>query len=289
MTSTLQSSVIRHWITPRPSDAHKGSNGHVLLWAGSRGMSGAAVLAATAALRAGAGLVTVAIPESERTIVMLHRPEALTLALPDLPSGDVAPQADDLLLRYAEEKEITVLALGPGLSQRSEMAGAVKRVVKAWRKPLLIDADGLNNLTPLELPRLEQLILTPHPGEFSRFFSVSREALATDRSGYASRMAQAHHLVCLLKGHETVISDGITTYVNSTGSPAMATGGMGDVLTGAIAGLLAQGLPALKAAAAGAYLHGVAADLITISDRGLLAMDVAHALPQALRQIGVRA
>jgi NAD(P)H-hydrate epimerase len=286
---TLDAAGVRRWLAPRPPFSHKGDTGHVLLWAGSRGMSGAAVLAATAALRTGSGLVTVAIPESERLAVTLQRPEALTLPLPQTDEGDLSPQAVDLLLQYADKRDVTVLALGPGLSLQPQTAAIVKQVAQAWRRPLVIDADGLNNLTPAELPPLDSFVITPHPGEFSRLFGVEREALAADRNVQATRVAAQHRLVCLLKGRETVVTDGTRLYVNSTGNPAMATGGMGDVLTGVIASFLGQGLPALEAAAAGAFCHGLAADLITISDRGLLALDVAHALPQAFRQIGVRA
>jgi hydroxyethylthiazole kinase-like uncharacterized protein yjeF len=279
---------VRDWLPPRPLASNKGKNGHVLIVAGSRGMSGAAILSAAGALRAGAGLVTVATPSSQVPVVAASLPEVLTLPLPESVSGTLAAGAVAILQAYWAEHQIHVLALGPGLSQREEVPGVVQALLSSSPMPVVLDADGLNNVSPEQLPSHGRLIVTPHPGEFSRLFAVEKGELQHERARLAQEAAQTYHLVCVLKGHHTVISDGKTVFTNPTGNPAMAAGGMGDVLTGIIAGLVGQGIDLLKAASAGVYLHGLAADIAAESDRGLLASEVAAALPSALRKIGVR-
>ena len=285
----LTAAEVQRMIPRRPLDAHKGQSGHVLIVAGSRGMSGAAVLTARGALRAGAGLVTVAIAASEQPVVTHQIPEALTLLLPDSPAGVITDGALAVLVNYLEERAISALAVGPGLSVGSGVAHVVRGILKDWEQPLVLDADGLNNINVADLggdyPRL---IITPHPGELAHLLKIERDAVKRDRVRVAENTAQDHQLVCVLKGRHTVITDGKHTCLNPTGNPAMATGGMGDVLTGMIASFLAQGLGALEAACAGVYLHGLAGDLDRISDRGLLASDVADAVPRALAQIGVK-
>ena len=284
----LSAQDVKRLLPKRAPDSHKGNYGHVLVIAGSRGMSGAAVLAARGALRSGAGLVTVAIVEGERAVVTHSLPEVLTLSLPETSEGSVSDTAMAVLQDYLGQRDIHALAVGPGLSINSSVAHIVKSILKDWENPLVLDADGLNNVTTDDLRDYPQLIITPHPGEMAHLCRIERDAVKRDRVRVAENIAHDLHLVCVLKGHHTLITDGKKTRLNPTGNPAMATGGMGDVLTGVIAGLLAQGIPAFEAASAGVFLHGLAGDLARTADRGLLASEVADAVPQALLKIGVR-
>jgi len=280
--------AVKKAMAPRPKDSHKGHNGHVLVIAGSRGMMGAPQLCALGALRVGSGLVTLAVPESERSIASAQLPEAMTLGLSETPDGTISEGAIESLLAYTRTHNVNTLAVGPGLGVNGQVASAVNDILDEFDLPLVLDADGLNNVSPEDLRGYAELVITPHPAELSRLLGIDRVQVKKDRQAFAQNTARDLELVCVLKGFQTVISDGKTTRVNKTGNPAMAAGGMGDVLTGIIAGLLAQGLDRLEAASAGVYLHGLAGDLARVSDRGLLAREVADAIPQALRKTGVR-
>lgn len=263
----------------RSSKAHKGTNGHLLVVAGSKGMSGAAVLTTLGALRGGAGLVTTATPAREVIPVLRRVPETLTLTLPTLHNSFA------VLKRYAGAHKLSAAALGPGLSTTRAARALVVRVLSQWHFPIVLDADAINVLQPNDLKRHASLILTPHPGEMARFLKMTSRAVLRNPAALAEKTARELGIVCVLKGHETVVSNGRMTYVNHTGNSAMATGGMGDVLTGLIGALLAQGLPPLDAAAAGVHLHGLAGDLSKVADRGLLAHELAAAIPLAFRKI----
>jgi hydroxyethylthiazole kinase-like uncharacterized protein yjeF len=285
-TRVLTGPEVRRMIPARPKDSHKGSNGHALIVAGSCGMSGAAVLSALGALKAGVGLLTVAIVESERAVLIRRVPEALTLGLPETRQGTLAGKAWDVLRQYLSRRPISVIALGPGLSLHPAVRKVVRSILKNWRGPLVLDADGLNNVSPCDVQGHPGLIMTPHPGEMARFLGVARASVQRDRGALAARVARRLGVVCVLKGYRTVISDGKHTRINPTGNPAMAAGGMGDVLTGMIAGFLAQGLDRFEAACAGVYLHGLAGDLARVADRGLLASELAAKVPAAIRKLG---
>jgi hydroxyethylthiazole kinase-like uncharacterized protein yjeF len=286
--SPLSRAAIKKMLPRRPVKSHKGLNGHALILAGSRGMSGAAILSARGALRIGAGLVTVATIESECRAITCQLPEALTLALPETSEGHISDAALPVLREYVLRRRVDALGAGPGLS----VAYAVERVIKAllleWEKPIVLDADGLNNLSLEELTTRGPLIITPHAGELAKLLRVEISAIENYRVQLARNQARERRLICVLKGHATVIADGKTARTSPTGGPVMATGGMGDVLTGAITGLLVQGLSPWDAACAGVYLHGLAADLAKVSDRGLLATEVADTLPHALSKIGLK-
>lgn len=284
----LTSSRVRAMVPPRPVDSHKGSNGHLLVIAGSRGMSGAAALAALGALKTGAGLVTVAIPESERTVVTHQIPEALTLGLRETQEGCMDQSVLEILEDTIHDHRITAVALGPGISVHPSTGFIVKSILARWDIPMVLDADGLNNCRPAHLRRYPKLIITPHPGEFARLSGLSVETIKKDGLRLAEDLAREQAVVCVLKGHKTITTNGQTTWINTTGNAAMATGGMGDVLTGIIGGFLAQGLSVLDAAATGVFIHGLAGDLATVSDRGLLASELALAVPLALRSIGLK-
>jgi NAD(P)H-hydrate epimerase len=272
----------------RPADSYKGKNGHVLVVAGSRGMSGAAYLTALGALRGGAGLVTAAIVEGERSVITQALPEAMTLPLPQTLDGCLSEAALPILNDYLEIRSISAVALGPGLSVHSSVAKIVKTILQTWDKPLVVDADGLNNLTAEDIGPHPPMVITPHPLELARLLEVNRDVVKEGRVMVAEKAAADHQWICVLKGRHTVVTDGRTTRINPTGNPAMATGGMGDVLTGVIAAFLAQGLPPLEASFAGVYLHGLAGDMARVSDRGMLARELANTIPQALKKIGVK-
>lgn len=272
----------------REPDGHKGDYGHLLLTAGSPGKAGAAILACRAAVRAGAGLVTAAVPEPLLATVDLGSLESMTLGLPAGPSGHLAEAAVAAVLDAAEGK--SVLALGPGLGQEPVTAAAIRRIVLDCPLPVVLDADGLNAFAgragDLSLRRAET-VLTPHPGELARLLGISTAQVQEDRVAAARGAAEETGAIVVLKGHQTLIASGNLVFVNPTGNPGMATGGTGDVLTGLVGGLLAQGMEALDAALVGVYLHGLAGDLAAAKtgQRALAAADLLDHLPQAFARI----
>jgi NAD(P)H-hydrate epimerase len=254
--------------------------------AGSRGMTGAAYLCALGALKAGAGLVTVGAPESVRRIITSRLPEAMTLPLPETKDGYLSSGAVPSIAQYVRRRTITTLAAGPGLSVHPPVRVVIKSLLMKGL-PLVLDADGLNNIKPADL-KAKPVVITPHPGELARFLGISTKKVQANRTKIAQDTARRLKIICVLKGHRTVISDGHQVRLNPTGNPAMATGGMGDVLTGVISAFLAQGLSLFDAACAGVYVHGLAGDLARVSDRGLLASEVANFVPKALKKIGIK-
>ncbi len=283
------------WIPLRSPASYKGSYGRVLVVAGSTGMTGAAALTSEAALRAGAGLVTLAIPKSLNPILEVKLSEVMTLPLPETEIGSLAESATASILEYAENTK-SVLAIGPGLSQHPETVKLVHQLVKENREQgldlrMVIDADGLNALAQatdlISLLGMEA-VLTPHPGEMARLTNISISTLESNRIGTAEEFANQHGVTLVLKGAPTVTAyPNANTWINSTGNPGMATAGMGDVLTGIIAGLMAQNMPSEKAAVLGVYLHGLAGDLAAeaLGMHGLIAGDVLQAVPQAISSL----
>ncbi|HEY6000788.1 MAG TPA: NAD(P)H-hydrate dehydratase [bacterium] len=275
-------------LAPRDPQAHKGTCGHALILAGSRGMLGAAVLAARGALRGGAGLVTVALPASVAPPVLPGLPEAMLLPLPDGGLGIAGPVADDVLRERLGG--VQALAAGPGLSRSPETTRLVRALADRAALPLLLDADALHALAaPPARPSWQAgpAILTPHPGEAARLLGVTAATVQADRVEAARRCAARYGAVVVLKGARTVVADpGGTAWVNPTGNPAMAAPGMGDVLAGLIAAHLARGIPPLPAALLGVHLHGLAGDLAAAATGpwGLLASEVADRIPAAARR-----
>lgn len=267
-------------------DVHKGSRGHLLVIAGSTGKTGAAALASMAALRAGAGLVTLGIPRSLNSTLESKLTEAMTYPLPETPAGTLSLNAEQEILQLLEGKN--ALVLGPGLSTHEDTVRLVERIVARCPVPIVVDADGLNalegNLTPLHSCKA-QVILTPHPGEMARLTGLSNAEVQADRTGLASRFARDHACHLILKGARTIVGrpDG-RIHVNPTGNPALASGGSGDVLTGLLGGFLARGLPPEKAAIGGVYLHGLAADLLAeeVGQAGILAGDLIEEIPSLM-------
>lgn len=269
----------------RPEDGHKGTFGHALIIAGSRGFTGAAKLAADAACRSGVGLVTVATPVTLQPIVAMGLLEAMSIGLSATPDDTIAGEALNEALEAASQRDS--VAIGPGLSQQTSTAEFVRAFVAGCSKPMVIDADGLNALaghTEVLQITNEHVVLTPHPGEMARLAGLTAGEVQVDRVGVASTFAKQHRCVVALKGQGTVIAgpDG-EVFINSTGNSGMATGGTGDVLTGLVAGLLAQGCSPLDAAALGVSVHGLAGDIAAdaMTQRGMIAGDVCDCIPEA--------
>ncbi len=275
-------------IPVRKADSHKGSHGHVLVVAGSWGKTGAAAMAGIAALRAGAGLVTVATRPEALVPVLAHAPELMGLEL--ISDGALGPGDLNPLLEAADGKE--ALVIGPGIPRGSDTAKLLGALLEELHVPVVLDADALNAVAeqPDVLQRAKcPLVLTPHPGEMARLCGKSVPELLRDRVGAARTMAAAHQAVVVLKGAATLIclEDG-TLYVNPTGNPGMATGGTGDVLAGIIGALLAQGLSAEDAAVAGVFAHGLSGDLASARTglQGLIATDLLGGLGEVWTRWG---
>lgn len=266
------------------TDSFKGSFGHVLSVAGSRGMLGAALLAARAALRGGAGLVTTAVPDSLADGFDLAFAEGMTLALPEKNGGPALAAAEEILV--AAEKK-SVLLFGPGLARREELPALLRELLSAADKPMVVDAGGLWALAQdkgMTGAKAGTLVLTPHPGELALLLGTTAEEVQKDRVGAVRQAARNFDAIVILKGASSLVADAAgRLFINSTGSAALATAGSGDVLAGLVAALIAQELSPLDAAVLGVYLHGLAGELLAKRRglRGGLAGEVAELLPEA--------
>jgi NAD(P)H-hydrate epimerase len=273
---------------PRARDSNKGRYGHVLIVAGSRGKSGAAAMAGLAALRAGAGLVTVACPQSALAGVASHSPEIMTEPLPESSAGFLSLAAFDRIAALADQR--TLLAIGPGIGTEDETRQLVLRLFNDIAKPMVVDADALNCLAGHDWKAGNVLrVLTPHPGEMSRLTDHTIAEIQADRIAAARSFAMERNVTLVLKGEATLLGfpDG-RVWVNPTGSPAMATGGTGDVLTGMVAGLLGQfpGDPD-RAVAGAVYLHGRSGEVAArhLTEQPVIATDLLNYLPEGIRGI----
>lgn len=270
----------------RLPDAHKCQHGHVLVVAGHNEMLGAGYLSSLAAFRVGAGLVTYALPEGAFQHFDARFPEVIPMAIPDAGCKHFVATSAEKIISLAAGKQ--VLALGPGLGQESSTADCVRLLLEKIHLPLVLDADGLN-LIASQLDVLQKreapCIITPHPGEMARLLGVAVEDVQARRAELATNFAQQNHCIVVLKGFGTVIAhpDG-RLFQNPTGNSAMAVAGMGDVLTGCIAGLIAQGMPSWEASLAAVYGHGLAGEMAVKklrAEKGLLASDLLNFLPEA--------
>ncbi|MFA5411224.1 MAG: NAD(P)H-hydrate dehydratase [Candidatus Omnitrophota bacterium] len=277
----------------RRVDAHKGDFGHIFILAGSGRFSGAAVLCAEAALRSGAGLVTLGIPQGlHQAIIKLKPKEAMTLPLPQTKEETLSLQGYKKIRDFASN--IDILVIGPGLSQQKSTQSLIRKVISGINKPRVIDADGLNALSGhLKLLRAapggagRPAILTPHPGEMARLLGVKVDKLQSGREKLALKFARDYKVILVLKGHRTVVADDKgNLYINKTGNPGMAAAGSGDVLTGMIAAFLGQGLNAFNAAKYAVYLHGLAGDLAAKEKTqiSLIASDIIDKIPEAIKK-----
>jgi NAD(P)H-hydrate epimerase len=261
----------------------------VLVTGGSVGLSGAACLSATAALRGGAGLVSVAVPKSIQPIVASYEPSYMTIGLPCCGNGLLSDVTVEDVRHLVADKD--AIAVGPGLGQSKQVADLVLSLFRESACPIILDADALNVVAGYEmLGRVDSsspCILTPHPGEFTRLTGLSTAEVQGHREDSARDFAEKHGVVVVLKGARTVVTDGARVFVNSTGNSGMATGGSGDVLTGIIAAQIGQGLPLFDAASLAVYVHGRAGDLAAaeMSERGLIASDLLRFLGAAWREL----
>ena len=260
----------------RRADANKGDYGKVLVIAGSSGMMGAAVLTGRAALRAGSGVVTLCVPDEIKNFV-----NSMSL---ELIVGGFS-QLDDKLV------DCDAIAIGPGLSQGKRITALMENILlsKNIKVPLVIDADGLNAISDPSIFKKsgKEIIITPHPGEFSRLTGKSIESIQKDRTGSASAFAEKFGVTIILKGADSVISGKGKLFINPVRNPGMATAGSGDVLTGIVASLIGQGLDVLNSAVAGAYIHGMAGNIATsiIGERGVVSGDIIGSIPAAVGAI----
>lgn len=275
--------LLQRALPKRDAWSHKGEFGRVFIISGSVGYTGAPVLAATAALRTGSGLIFVMVPQSVYGIVAGKLIEPMVFPCPDQ-AGQLSRESIDGILQRLPSCDACLI--GPGLGQSEDIQALVQAVLKHSRVPVVLDADGLNVLSGhIDILRETTcpVILTPHEGEFTRLLGAAPER--DMRLSAAKDLAAATSSIVLLKGHETVVTDGQTVYLNQTGNPGMATGGSGDVLAGVILSLLGQKVEPLLAAACGAWLHGAAGDLCEkkLGQCGLTPMDMVQAVPRLLK------
>lgn len=277
---TIDKSVIQHVLPVRNVYSHKGNYGRILLICGSRGYTGAAALSAMGALRSGAGVAYLAVPESIYEIEATKLLEPVVIPLPDQ-NGMLSAKAIENILSLLPKMDAVLI--GPGIGQSEGILAVVKNVLEYSNCPVVLDADGINVLSKhkdILRDRTYPTILTPHDGEFCRLGGD----IGKDRCAAAVSMALDLGCILLLKGHRTIITDGNTVYVNHTGNPGMATGGSGDVLAGIIVSLIGQKVDPLLASACGAWLHGAAGDICAreIGQYGLLPQDMLNVLPRLL-------
>ena len=281
MIRRLNHKLVLSLLPDRNPWGHKGNFGKLLLLCGSRGYTGAAFFAAMGALRSGAGLVFLGVPESIYGIEAVKLNEPVIFPLPDVGGRLSADAVPEILTRLPQMDAVLV---GPGLGQSEGTLAVVRAVLENAQCPVVVDADGINVLSAhrdLLRGRKSPTILTPHDGEFARLGGVIGE----DRMAAAAALAEELGCTVLLKGHETCITDGTDGYLNPTGNPGMAVGGSGDVLAGVITSLLGAGLPPLEAAACGAWLHGAAGDRCAaeLGQYGMLPTDMLSALPRLMK------
>jgi ADP-dependent NAD(P)H-hydrate dehydratase / NAD(P)H-hydrate epimerase len=294
IVSELKLNVITAWdivscVSLRPAESNKGSYGHVLVVGGALGKAGSVSMAGMAVLRAGAGLSTVATAKSALATVAGFHAELMTEPLPETDAGTIAADAYDRIGELAKGK--SVLAIGPGFSRDPETAELARSLVARQQLPIVLDADGLNAFEgrTAELNgKGRTLVITPHPGEMARLAGCTIPEVQKDRLGVARKFAREHEVIVVLKGHRTLVvqPDG-EAWVNTTGNPGMATGGTGDILTGMVAGMIAQHpKDAFVAVLAAVHLHGLAGDVMReqVGEHSLVATDLLQGLPEAFRR-----
>ena len=287
-TYLLEKEEIQRWLSiPRNPDTHKGDYGHLLVIAGSVGKTGAAAMACQAALRMGAGLVTLAIPKSLNAIMEAKLTEVMTEPLPETPKQTLSLRAFSTIVRLCENKRAVII--GPGLGTYKETQSLVLKLIKAVDLPIILDADGITALTtqPKTLPVANRmLILTPHPGEMAKLVRSQVKEVLEDRIGLSRNFSQSQHVHLVLRGHPSLISTPKgEIFINPTGNPGMASAGAGDVLTGMIGGLVCQGFDILPSLQMAVYLHGLAGDegAKEMGEKSLIASDIIEKIPTLLK------
>lgn len=286
----LDEKLMSPLVKKRDRSAHKGSFGHCLIVAGSTGKTGAAALAANSAVRTGSGLVTLAVPETLNPILEAKTTEVMTLPLPDAGSGQLITHAVPTLEKHLVRKD--ALAIGPGIDHRPASVAVVQSMLEHVALPMVVDADGLNAIAEdtsvLCRKRSNTVILTPHPGEMSRLLGSALPDMAAIRISVAQEFARTFGIYLILKGARTIIAapDGRAA-INGSGNPGMASGGMGDVLTGIITSLLGQGYSAWDACRLGVFVHGLAGDIVAMEqgEAGMTATDLIERIPLAFNRL----
>lgn len=277
----LDHDTVLNYLPVRKVNTHKGDYGRILMLCGSRGYTGAAALSALGALRVGAGLVYLGVPDSIYEIEAIKLTEPIVFPLPEQ-DGSLSEGAVDKINELIPNMD--AILVGPGLGRSSGVEAVVKHVVNKARCPLILDADGINHMAvhkDILRGRTGITIITPHEGEFVRFTGTCIK----DRKNAAMSLARDLGIIVVLKGHQTLVTDGTVCYQNSSGNPGMAVGGSGDVLAGMIAGLIGQGLDPVVGAACGVWLHGAAGDICAdqMGQYGMLPSDMLSVLPRLLR------
>lgn len=288
-TNLITKNIVSSLIKDRIPDTHKGTYGHLLVIAGSVGKTGAAALTSLGALRVGAGLVTLGIPEGLNSTMEAKLTEIMTEPLPQTNKHTFSLGAFERICQLVPKKR--ALAIGPGISTHPETIKLVLKLIEELTIPLVVDADGISALTGhlniLDQAK-EKVILTPHPGEMAKVLEISTSEVQKDRVGITRKVARRHRVYVVLKGARTIVGDPEgNIYINPTGNPGMATGGVGDVLTGMIGGLLVQGYNALDSCLLAVYIHGLVGDLIAQErgEMGIVAMDFVERLPETIKNI----
>ena len=273
----------------RRPNTHKGTYGHLAVIAGSRGKGGAAALSSISALRAGAGLVTLALPECLNISFEVGIPEVMTFPLPDTKDGTIDKSALDILIKFLEGK--SAVLIGPGITTNPSTSSLIKNLIKKVSCPMLIDADGLNIIADkIELlkDKPSPVVVTPHPGEMARMLNTTSKEIQANRIESSRKLSAEYGIYVILKGARTIVAtpEG-EVYINPTGNPGMATAGTGDVLSGIVAGFLSQGLSARDSSILGVYLHGLAGDIAAekLSQTALIASDLIKTFPEAVKRV----
>jgi NAD(P)H-hydrate epimerase len=285
----MESGIAEAILNPRSPEMHKGGAGHLLVLGGSPGKTGAAAMTSWAAMRVGAGLVTLGIPKSLNVAMESQLIEVMTAPLPENSSGALALSAYEKIVRLLAQKR--ALAIGPGLGTAKSTHKLIRKLLETISVPVVIDADGLNSLVGhVECLKKAKtpVVMTPHPGEMARLAGTTPAAVQADRVSVARDFATTYSVHLVLKGARTIVAhpDG-AVLINPSGNPGMASGGMGDVLTGIIAGLIVQGSSVDEAVNSGVYLHGSAADFLadSLGPVGFLASDLIEILPEQMRRL----
>ena len=289
----ITNEIIKSILPPeRKKDSHKGDYGHLLVIAGSLNMTGASVLTAAAALHCGPGLVTLAIPQKTYNVTVSRLPaEVMTLVLPDTQQGSISDKSYSTIMEYIQKRKISALAIGPGMSSNSETIELVREVLissEIRELPIILDADGLLGFVPRK-----NMVITPHPGELARLTKKTIREIQSNREKNVVEFAKENEIIAVLKGNNTIITDGEQAYVNQTGNPGMATGGSGDVLTGMIAGFISHvtGNSLLErlfnSCILGVHLHGLSGDLASQEKTqiSVLPTDSIAKIPDAIKSV----
>lgn len=285
MRSIALKEVLLHF-PKRSQDSHKGTFGHILNISGSMSFTGAAILSSLSALKIGAGYVTLATIDSSANIVHSYTPDIPIIKLKQTTNGTISSDNTNSVIKIS--KNYDVISIGSGIGQNEETARFATDFIKANQKPIIIDADALNSLSEIGIEKIGgNSIITPHPKELSRLINVPTEIIQNNREYYAIETAKSLDTIVVLKGHNTIVTDGEQIYTNKSGCSALAKAGSGDVLTGMIAGITAQKAKPLYAAILGVYLHGLTGDIAskTLTEYGVLASDLLNFIPNAIKKI----